>query len=739
MTLPAVRELQKEVEHIRNFINDLNSNLGTIVKTSFAKNFSFIAQNTNLTGMYTALVVDTFDVFKQNRIRYFNPILINPLESSDLQQSVNITSLPWAFPISTLGGFDDSGSNWIPPAGSTVCLIFENGNGRSAYYLGTTWSRNRGKDGSSLGVPVPEFDLLYQGRGENYLVGPTDGSQVFPPWNTESYNGYDITSIQDVESNVDYIKRGTFPNIYGMKTPEKHMIKMVDGDAKCNRKWKRMELMSGCGNWMIFKDDHLHYCGQWSHPSQGAREGDSNCYTDVTSQEDVTKNASQINGLNVGEPIQTQNVDTALYDYERDIIERGFPNSKETPNNPDIFNPIYKNPVDCILGNYNGANNVIGGAPDTPYTTSQKGSNPFFKAKNECRPIKGVGTPQNNKCDLPQSGIQFLSISGHTFVMDDSVEQPTGTPNWQRSLEPFDFGCTDLYLGRTYWKSCTGHEISMNDAEESKEVRAAKNGIKLKTALGNEISLCDETISSCPGVGGPARGISMNSTSNHVFKMIDEGIFQKNMQCRKDGNAPENNADKAYIQLRSGYGLELYMSDRDSQKETKSQFIRINAPQTDNKERGPHTLEMQEAQVGRGYVFLRAGGNYLTYSYDSHYEIVGDSKNNPADKLSMVTKDRVSITSNYDYRVNDYFFNASKERAYLLAGLGDCKDNNGQNTYCIYPMVVYDKKNGKLRISDRIFGSCSDKAEIPTLASIDPIAQGNQNGQSNQNNQKPVI
>ena len=733
MTLPAVQELQEEVGQLKKFITELNSNLGTIVKTSFARNFSFISQDNTLTGMYTALVVDTFDVFKQNRIRYFNPILINPLQSNDLQQSVSITSLPWAFPISTFGGFDDSGSNRIPPAGSTVCLIFENGNRRSAYYIGTTWSRNRGKDGSSLGIPVPEFNLLYNGRGENYLVGATDGSQVFPPWNTESYNGYDITSISDVENNLDYLKRATFPNIYGMKTPEKHMIKMVDGDGKCNRKWKRMELMSGCGNWMIFKDDHLHYCGQWSHPSEGAREGDSNCYTDVTDQTDVTEEASQTNSFNVGQPIPNENINTALYDYERDIIEPNFPNSKETP-------AKFPKPVECPDGkNYTGGQNVIGGAPDTPYTKSQKGSNPFFKAKNECRPIRGPETPQNNKCDLPQSGIQLLSISGHTFVMDDSVEQPRGTPNWQRSLNPFDFGCSDLYLGRTYWKSCTGHVISMNDVEQPSTVRTAENGIKFKTALGNEISLCDETMSSCPGIGGPTRGISMNSTSNHVFKMIDEGVFQQSMQCRKDGNVPESNADKAYVQLRSGYGLELYMSDRDSQKETKSQFIRINAPQTDNKERGPHTLEMQETPVGRGYVFLRAGGNYLTYSYDSHYEIVGDSKNNPADKLSMVTKDRVSITSNYDYRVNDYFFNASKKRAYLLGGLGDCQDNNGGDTYCIYPIIVYDKKNNKLRISDRIFGSCSDKAEIPTLASIDPIAEGNQNGQSNQNNQNLVI
>jgi len=709
MTIQTVQDLQEEVLQIKNFIKELNSNLGSIVKTSVSKTFNVITQDNTVTGMYTGLVVDTFDVFKQNRIRYFNPILINPLQSSDPQQSIRITSLPWAFPISTFGGFDDSGSNWIPPAGSTVCLIFENGNRRAAYYIGTTWSRNRGKDGENLGLPVPEFDLLYKGRGENYLVGATDGSQVFPPWNTESYNGYDIDSIGDVEKNIDYIKRATFPNIYGMKTPEKHMIKMVDGDGKCNRKWKRMELMSGCGNWMIFKDDHLHYCGQWSHPDYGARAGDANCYTDVTNQADVTKN-----GLKVGQPIATENVNNALYDYNRDIIEPNFINSKETPTG-------YEHPVDC-----GQLDNTIGGAPDTPYTTSQKGSNPFFKAKNECRPIKGPGTPQNNKCDLPQSGIQLLSISGHSFVMDDSVEQPRGTPNWQRSLDDFDFGCSDLYLGRTYWKSCTGHEISMNDVEQPSKVRTAENGINFKSALGNKISLCDETISTCPGFGGPTRGISMNSTSNHVFRMIDEGVFQQNMECRKDGSVPENNADKAYVQLRSGYGLELYMSDRDSQKDTKTQFIRLRAPQKDNKERGPHTLEMQEVASGRGYVFLRAGGNLVTYSYDDHKEIVGDSKDNPADKFSMVTKDRVSITSNFDYKANEFLLNISKKKAYMLAGLGDCKNKDGKDSYCVYPIVVYDYINQKLKISDRIFGSCSDQAPVPTISSLDTKAEANE-------------
>ena len=74
--------------------------------------------------------------------------------------------------------------------------------------------------------------------------------------------------FEDLSSFIDDVneqKKITYPNIYGFKTPEKHMFKMVDGNAKCNRRWKRLEVQSGGGNYMIFKDDHLHYGGQWGN------------------------------------------------------------------------------------------------------------------------------------------------------------------------------------------------------------------------------------------------------------------------------------------------------------------------------------------------------------------------------------------------------------------------------------------------------------------------------------------
>ena len=123
-----------------------------------------------------------------------------------------------------------------------------------------------------------------------------------------------------------------------------------------------------------------------------------------------------------------------------------------------------------------------------------------------------------------------------------------------------------------------------------------------------------------------------------------------------------------------------------------------------------------------------------------HFNILIDlHKINPSNKYILWSHDFLqnnftNLSNNYNpHEINDYFYNASKKRAFFLAGLGDCIDKKGKDTFCVYPIIVYDKYNNKLRISDRIFGSCSDKAEIPNLASLDPLAQGNQNGQNNQN------
>lgn len=646
------------------------NNIGYDAKASKKRRFPAKRQEIIIQGLTRALCVETVDPWKLNRVRYFHPLIHNP--------NCTIFSLPFADPISAMGGFDDCGLNWVPPAGSTIMMLFERGNVDKPYYIGTAWQKNRGKNAQDITqvFPCREYDSVYTGHRKGYLVGPDDESQVYPPWNTESYNGNDITSIKEFTSDPNEQKRTTYPNIYGFKTPEKHMLKMVDGNAKCNRRWKRMELMSGCGNWMIFKDDHLHYGGQWSHPDCNPKPGGTGL--DVCS-----KHKSDL-------------------PYFSDF--HGTPLEKSSNCDPD-----------CGGGGKTQCSQILGGHsstpcdPETKYCDSNQGTNKFFKHRNECRPYKGPGTPQNNRCDLPQSGIQFLSIAGHTWVMDDSVEEPKGKPTWERSTQDFDFGCNDKFLGRTYWKSATGHKILMSDVEEQSQLRGKNNYIQIKSATGNRIELNDHTIGEpdCPGCppnyAGEDRGIHMQSTSNHVIKMIDHMNLQCS-PCRKEGGLPTPKATKAYIQIRSGYGLEMKFSDDNSQEITQRQWIQITHPQcvspdTDDKcnskkgcgYRGPHFLRFQGAPKGEaGIVFLRAGGHAIRQTYDKDIVLVGDKECNPSDKFTYVSKKHIRATEDVDYRYSGELHILFAEKQILLMGGRDCPPAEGKKCKgpCLYNVIV---------------------------------------------------
>lgn len=641
--------------------------IGYDAKAAKKRRFPSKKQQSVLYSMTKALCIETIDPWKENRVRFYHPLLHDP--------DSKLFSLPFAQPVSTMGGFDDCGLNWVPPAGSTLLIIFEGGSRDAPFYLGTTWHRDRGPNGSQINdiFPSREWQSVYQSdeRGQNFLHGPTDGSQCLPPWNTESYNASDITQLNQFSEDPLEQKRITYPNIYGFKTPEKHMFKMVDGNAKCNRKWKRLEIMSGdAGGWMIFKDDHLHYGGQWAHPSCGATPGggssDSPC-------------------SETGAPLP----------YYSDI--QGSPLEKEYCEGKQQSSTIIggHTPTPCD--------------PETKHCDTQSGSNRFFKQKNECRPYKGPGTPQNNRCDLPQSGIQFLTMSGHTWVGDDSVEEPRGRPGWKKSLESFDFGCNDKYVGRTYWREATGHEIMMSGIEEDTALRGDKNFIRIKSAAGNSIEINDHTVGEpdkdCPpNYAGEKRGITMQSTSKHVIKMIDE----MNLQCspkRKSGGIPVAKATKAYIQIKSGYGLEMRFSDDASQEKTQKQWIQITNPQcaTDSTTdtecnsclepecRGPHFLRMQGRPKGQpGIVFLRAGGHSIRQTYDMDIVLVGDKEKNPSDKFTYVSKKNISISEDVDFRYTGELHVLFAEKNILLMAGRDCNPAAGKKCWgpCLYSVII---------------------------------------------------
>lgn len=662
-----VETIDARLKVLENRFSELGYDMTGLVQSEYKKRWKIAPQAETFFGMFTALCVDTIDPWKQNRVRYFSPLIH--------KNDTPVKSLPYAYPVSAAGGFDDCGMNWVPPAGSTLCIVFENGSKETAYYMGTTWHRDRGPDGEhNWNYNIDEYYKIHEGHRKGYLVGPNDGSQVFPPWNTESYNGFDIDSIADFENDPDAQRKITYPNVYGFKTPQKHMEKWVDGDYKCNHKWKRMERLSSGGQIYLIKDDHLHNSGTWTHPSCGATGPELDC-TDEN-----------------GDPIEKSDCDE--------------------------FAPKLSNRT------------ILGGHPSTPEGTkygleSNVGSNPYFKNANECRPYQGVGTPQNNKIQLPQSGMQWLTKSGQTLIMDDSVEEPRGASDWESAIKPFDFGCNDKFLGKIKFISALGKEFEMSDVEDDTKLPGDKSFIRLKTQTGIKIEMNDHTVGvkDCPGcppnMAGAKRGITMQSSSNHTFEMLDEENEQCS-PCRRGGGVPSPKAKKAFIRLRSGYGIEILIKDDDSQEKTKKQHLQIFCPQKDNKVRGPHIMRFQEVPEGPGMVFLRVGGNYICSTYDHHYTVVGDKEKNPSNKITIVSKHTLVVTERVYFNVAELHAFLADKIILLMAGK-DCKPPPGGTECgpCVFPVLCLSPKG--ITISDRVFVSASPDAACANIFQLVPF------------------
>lgn len=616
--------LEQRLAAIEFMLYEGKYDTGRMVKSKTGKGFDPAPQPQIFYGCWQAYCVDTVDPQKAGRVRFFMPMLHEDI--------VRVAQLPYALPISNAGGFDDCGMTWPPPAGSRLLIIFEHGDRRHPYYLGTSWDLNRGPGGSFIPGPKREWQKLWAAdRARGYLIGKQDGSQVFPPWNTESYNGYDYTSDRDFELDVDGQKKITYPNIYGFKTPGRHRLKFVDGNHNCNDRWKRLELASARQNILMMKDDHLHVAGQWA---KGVGEGQKCTAGDADlSQCKDLSNAPDTSGKAPGSDLP--NID--LYDF---------------------LNLPPKEKATCA-----------GPKTDPSVWRFQKGANPYYKREEECRHFSGP-----RKIELPQSGIQLQSVGEHQFVMDDSVEEPMGKPTYET---PFNLGCSNKFMGRTTWRSWSGHFIDICDEEEGPpngpRWRGDKNRIRIGTATGHLIEMNDHSDKDCKAKD--KRGITLRSTSRHHLKMMDDG----NEQCAPrrqhgwppQGAAPKNKAKNAYIELRSGYGLMIRMTDSNSQEKTQKQNIIIRAPQIDNKEKGPHQLLMQEAPSGPGLVMLLVGGNYYCIVKDFSYWQVGE-EDNPSMRYDAVFGHfLVNVEKGIYYNANDLTLFVAKK--YILLGAGeDC-------------------------------------------------------------------
>jgi hypothetical protein len=673
----TISQLEARLRQLEQKFTELGYNSKRLVQSEIKSAYSVEPQAETLYGLQLALCVSTIDPLKQNRVRFFHPALHKP--------EIPMKALPFAYPVSCgMPGFDDCGISWVPPAGTALTLLFQNGNKESPFYFGSIWNRYRGRS-TDFGCPVPEW-CVWEGTRTGYLIGKDDETQVFPPWNTWNYNGYDIDSITDFEKDPEAKKQITYPYIYGWKTPEKAYLRHCDGDRKNNLRWKHTVLSSSRGNFLFMKDDHLHIAGQEAHGSGGEKFG-KRCDEDVGGY-------------------QIEQTDCC----------------------------------DC------GVEGCPGTGPRCKSGLTGRYKNKYFKRKEEMRPYDGPDTPLNPKVELEQSGLQLQSLSGHNLMMDDSVDTPTGKPTWDKD---FDYGCGSggnppLFIGKTRWQSSTGNLIEMNDREwfRGEVLRSDHSYIRMRSALGNRIELNDETIK--PDIAGENRGIKMESTSLHQLIMCDKDNDNK-APIRVDSGQPANRAKNAYVMLRSGYGLHLYMNDYHSQETADQQFLQLFAPQIDNDERGPHVLHMQVKPEGPGIVLLRAGGVLWESSYDHSVETVGEGKHSANKFIDVVG---MFLTNCDDIYVNVNRLTYFKADEFIVLGAGlDCPiPANAQQANditngvlnessaaqsgrlpirnscgpCLAPVVVFS--GGMLRISDKVFASSSGNAPCVSQSFLTPGA-----------------
>lgn len=648
-----IEDLVKVVEELKSRFDDFGYQTKHIVESKIKRSFTIEAQSPALYYPIIGYCVSTLDPLSLNRVRVYHPLLSKP--------NAKISQLPFARTCANQGGHDDCGSCWVPPAGTSVVIVCENGDRFSPIVLGTVWQMNRGPQASKFPYPIDEFYSLWKSegyRGLGYLVGKKDGSQAYPPWDIENSNINNFDNEQEIDNSPDAQQQITYPNIYGWKTPGKHYIKMVDGDYRCNNRWARFEIMSKTGHWFIMKDDWFHASGEWANPKGICANSGDNDNSDCN-------NVSALLTLDIAGNIQNGQL----------IGEQGAGVGS------------------TIVGG-------VTGKCDPSPTPPVRCGNPHSKRIEECRPYQGSSLPMKNMCELPQAGIHQQSVSGHQAVMDDAVNQPKEDKiNWQHV---YNTGCDDTLKCKYYFKSATGHMILMDDTEDISQFRGVRNGIRLQSAAGNYFYLKDHTLSG--NIAGPERGLEFGTTSGHVFEMNDNeneqappirmGLINKDsLQRRADLDPqPTPKAKNAYVQLRTGYGLLMRFDDSTSQQDTKKQFIMLAAAPKNGGatsaqdiintltqktpsecKNQPHVLLMQLDEAGGGFVELSSGGKFVLASRSDSMEMVG-TDNCPANKETAVFGNY--LISAKQILVNKCSTQINIADKYIILGAGqDCPIN----------------------------------------------------------------
>src|SRR5262245_49793451 len=96
-----IHSLESRIKDLEGVLSTVGFSMQRIAQTEMQDRLRLVPQSETQFGLYTALCIETIDIWKQGRVRFFCPLYHDP--------SIDIKSLPWAYPVSAFGGFDDCG------------------------------------------------------------------------------------------------------------------------------------------------------------------------------------------------------------------------------------------------------------------------------------------------------------------------------------------------------------------------------------------------------------------------------------------------------------------------------------------------------------------------------------------------------------------------------------------------------------------------------------------------------
>jgi len=460
--------VSKLTERIRNLETQLNVLLPGSPQFQRAAEQDQLDNSVRQDSIYLGTVVDNRDKFIAGRCL----VRIHGRHRQDLAED----KLEMIEPIQPFGGLDDCGSNWAPPVGSQVVVLYSGGLLGQGYYLGTVpRSEVLDKDGKPVAGQrgVRLFDRRWSGyeyRQTGHLG--TLKNEDLPPWASESYRNTQRGALSDQDTSE--------PSIFGFKTPEKHFLKLCDGFFDQKLMGKRVVLQSSKGNLLYMKDDMLNKPEAYEKGSPLApKEG-------TGEDRDLTKGFFE-NGTQV----ESANLRGNLYETYPVLKKDGDPWARieHTPNDHVIVSgTILSNGTFSEGGGSGGGGSGGGGSALLNSGSSSIG----VVGAGGSGSGSGSGSSGGSyecKNILEMTGAVLQSAMGNRLIMDDNFAATNLVDSDNTYLNFRSIKETEKLSSFIKLESISEHSIVLSDQESAGGVRGTFSGIFLESALGNCVVL----------------------------------------------------------------------------------------------------------------------------------------------------------------------------------------------------------------------------------------------------------